>query len=229
MIMNAAGTLNFDLLKFDYDAIVTKSVTVKKREGNPTPRSRRLENGFINNVGIRNPGLEDFSLDDWDIGLPIVVSVWGYQAWEYEKVCSALKDDKRVIAFELNLSCPNVLTHVDVIGVLKWCRSAVDQDIFVKFSVLNSFHDLVNAKNYGADALTLINTIPALDIDDNGVIIEGGLSGTQIKPIALRSVYDAVRYVDIPVIGCGGISNEKDIEDFKRVGAEHVQIGTANF
>ncbi|MGI9049103.1 MAG: dihydroorotate dehydrogenase [Rubrobacteraceae bacterium] len=244
-LMPAAGTLSKEVLDPDaktYGAVLPKTVTPEPRAGNPPPRIAEAPSGMINTIGLQNPGIERFieDLDAFDVGLPVIVSVAADTAEDFALLCRRLSRDNRVTAVELNLSCPNVehagATFCAVPGsvseVVAACRKALpDKPLLAKLANENVLHNALASEEAGADALTLINTIPALSIDANErkVFLRGGLSGPAIKPIALRAVYDTTRVVRIPVIGCGGISSGTDVAEFMLAGATTVQVGAASF
>src|SRR3712207_3398299 len=154
-------------------------------------------------------------------------------------LCERLDADERISAIELNLSCPNVecggLTFcagpASVEEVVAECRRATGKPIFAKLTFDGVMENARAAKAAGADALTVMNTIPALTIDAarRETLVRGGLSGPAIKPVALRAVYDVSRTVGVPVIGSGGVTSGVDVAEFMLAGATAVQVGTANF
>ena len=235
-VMNASGTLskeNLDEVKDLYGALVTKTVTLEPRMGNPPPRVAEVPGGMINSIGLQNVGIEKFLAEEiyeWDVGLPVIVSIWGGHQRDTVKMCKLLKNDERVSAIELNLSCPNADSFSAPFGTLMLCCARLEgKPLIIKLSVDNVLYNAPIVARY-ADALTLINTIPALTwIPDSSEPLLGGLSGPAIKPIALRAVYEVTMAVDVTVIGCGGISSNEDIEDFMEAGASAVQIGSGSF
>ena len=236
-VMNAAGTLSYENLedvKDVYGAVVTKTVTWEPREGNPSPALSTTEHGFLNWVGLKNPGFEVFAeevLPEWDVGLPIIVSVWGGDWLGAERMCEHLDKDERVVAVELNLSCPNAECPTWPVTAALVCREVLSKPLIVKLGWSPELSALATRlSEYGVSALTLINTIPALSWDSrSSEPFLGGLSGPAIKPIALRAVYEVSRRVGIPVIGCGGIASGEDVAEFVRAGAAAVQIGSGSF
>lgn len=246
-LIPAAGTLGKEGLDGAgevYGAMLPKTVTPRPRAGNPPPRLAEAPSGMINSIGLQNPGLDRF-LDDLDafhaVGLPLLVSVAGETVAEFASMCEALSRDERVSAIELNLSCPNV-EH----GGGTFCASpstvgevvaasvkalAGGRPLLVKLTNDGVVGNAVAAEEAGADAVTVINTIPALVVDaaQKRVFLRGGLSGPAIKPVALRAVYEVSRAVDIPVVGCGGITSGTDIAEFMLAGATAVQLGAGGF
>ena len=246
-LIPAAGTLGKEALDGAgdvYGAMLPKTVTPKPRAGNPPPRLAEAPSGMINSIGLQNPGLERF-LEDLDafhaVGLPLFVSVAGDTVSEFASMCEALAPDARVSAIELNLSCPNVehgggtfcASPSTVGAAVAASREAVAgaKPLFVKLTNDGVVGNAVAAEEAGADAVTVINTIPALVIDagERRVFLRGGLSGPAIKPVALRAVYEVSRAVDIPVVGCGGVTNGTDVAEFMLAGATAVQVGAGGF
>jgi dihydroorotate dehydrogenase (NAD+) catalytic subunit len=244
-LVPAAGTLSEEALgevRGVYGAVLPKTVTPRVRVGNLPPRLAEVSSGMVNTIGLQNPGLQRFleDLDHYDIGVPIFVSVAADTVEEFAAMCEKLAGDDRVAAVELNLSCPNVehnglafcagpSTVVDVVAA---CRDAMPgKPLFVKLTNEGVVESAVAAEEAGADAVTLINTIPALVVDprERRVFLRGGLSGPAIKPIALRAVYEASRAIRAPVIGCGGAASGTDVVEFMLAGAAAVQVGAASF
>lgn len=243
-LIPASGTMAKEALgevEGVYGAILPKTTTPKERAGNPPPRIAETPAGMVNSIGLQNPGVEKFleGLDDFDLGVPIFVSVAGDTVDEFAALCERLSGDSRISAVELNLSCPNVehggLTFcagpASVEEVIEACRAAIDKPLFAKLTNEGVVANSLAAEGAGADALTVINTIPALTIDPNtqSVLVRGGLSGPAIKPVALRAVHDVSRAVSIPVIASGGVAGGTDVAEFMLAGATVVQVGTASF
>jgi dihydroorotate dehydrogenase (NAD+) catalytic subunit len=244
-LVPAAGTLARETLgevAGVYGAVLPKTVTPDARLGNPPPRVAEVASGMVNSIGLQNPGLDRFleSLDDYDVGLPVFVSVAADSVGEFAAMCERLADEGRVAAVELNLSCPNV-EHGGrqfcagpwaVREVVAACRSALfEKPLFAKLTSEGVVANAVAAEEAGADALTLINTIPGLVVDPRGrrVYLSGGVSGPAIKPVALRSVYEVSRAVGVPVIGCGGVVSGTDVAEYMLAGATAVQVGSGSF
>jgi dihydroorotate dehydrogenase (NAD+) catalytic subunit len=244
-LIPAAGTLSKETMEEVsevYGAILPKTVTPKLRAGNAPPRVAESPSGMVNSIGLQNPGLEHFlkDLGDYDIGLPLFVSVAADTVGEFAATCERLGGDGRVAAVELNLSCPNVehgglqfcAGPGSVAEVVAACRAALpEKPLFVKLTSEGVVGNSLAAEEAGADALTLINTIPALVVDarEREIFLRGGLSGPAIKPVALRAVYEVSRVVDVPVIGVGGVVSGMDVAEFMLAGAAAVQIGAGSF
>jgi dihydroorotate dehydrogenase (NAD+) catalytic subunit len=244
-LIPASGTLAKEALgevEGMYGAILPKTTTPTARAGNPPPRVAETPAGMVNSIGLQNPGIERFleDLDSFDLGVPVFVSVAGDTVDEFGALCERLARDGRVVAIELNLSCPNVecggLTFcaapASVEEVVAACRAEVPaKPIFAKLTNEGVLENARAAEAAGADALTVMNTIPALTIDAHRreVLVRGGLSGPAIKPVALRAVYEVSRTVGVPVVGSGGVVSGVDVAEFMLAGATAVQIGTASF
>ena len=246
-LIPAAGTLGKEALggaEDVYGAMLPKTVTPRRRAGNPPPRLAEAPSGMINSIGLQNPGLDRF-LKDLDafhaVGLPLFVSVAGDTAGEFAEMCGALAGDGRISAVELNLSCPNVehgggtfcassATVGEVVAASKEALAG-SKPLLVKLTNDGVVANAVAAEDAGADAVTVINTLPALVVDagERRVFLRGGLSGPAIKPVALRAVYEVSRAVDMPVVGCGGVTSGTDVAEFLLAGATAVQVGAGGF
>ena len=244
-LIPASGTLAKEALgevEGVYGAILPKTTTPEARAGNPPPRVAETPAGMVNSIGLQNPGVERFlqDLDDFDLGLPVFVSLAGETVEEFGVLCEKVGKDERVAAIELNLSCPNVecgglsfcASPASVQEVVAACRTSVlGKPILAKLTFEGVVENALAAEAAGADALTVMNTIPALTIDAHrrSVLVRGGLSGPAIKPVALRAVYEVSRVVGVPVVGSGGVASGVDVVEFMLAGATAVQIGTASF
>ncbi|MEM1607586.1 MAG: dihydroorotate dehydrogenase [Candidatus Bathyarchaeia archaeon] len=225
-------------------AVVTKSVGLKPREGYPNPTVIQVECGFLNAVGLPNPGIRKF-VDEIrglrDLKVPLIVSVFGFSPKEYAEA-ARLAVEAGASAVELNLSCPHVKGTGAEIGqdpqtvklIVKAVKSRVNRPVFAKLTPnTSSISNLAEAAVLaGADAITAINTVRAMaiDIETFRPILAnkfGGLSGAAIKPIAVRCVYEIYEAVNVPIIGCGGIRDWRDAVEFMLAGACAVQIGSA--
>jgi dihydroorotate dehydrogenase (NAD+) catalytic subunit len=229
-------------------ALVTKGVSLKPMAGNPPPRIWETASGMINAIGLQNVGVEGFIRDKIPylakLKLPVIVNIIGDSFRDYESVAARLSDQPGIAALEVNISCPNVAKGGMVFGaqprtaakVVSQVRRACRLPLMVKLTPqVTDITVIAKAvEEAGADAVSLINTIPGMAIDvETGRSrlgrISGGLSGPAIKPVALRLVYQAVQAVSIPIIGLGGIRCAEDALEFLVAGAKAVQIGTANF
>jgi dihydroorotate dehydrogenase (NAD+) catalytic subunit len=243
-LIPASGTLAKEALgevEGVYGAMLPKTTTPAPRAGNPPPRVAETPAGMVNSIGLQNPGIEGFlrDLDAFDLGIPLFVSAAGDTVEEFGALCERLGADERVSAIELNLSCPNVecggltfcATPAAVDEVVATCRKATGKPIFAKLTFEGVVENALAAEAAGADALTVMNTIPALTVDAHrqSVLVRGGLSGPAIKPVALRAVYEVSRAVGVPIIGSGGVASGVDVAEFMLAGATAVQVGTASF
>ena len=247
--MLASGILGISLDVFrrlyniGIGAVVTKSLSSEPWEGYPNPTVVGVGNGgWINAVGLSNPGAANFAdiiRDNRDI--PIIVSLVGSEPEEFESMIKEFSECT-ITAYELNLSCPHVAKvglevgddHGLVKEIVETVKNASDAPVIAKVGLGTAHYlDTVGAAvDSGIDAITAINTVRsmAIDVQTQRPILSnrfGGLSGTPIKPIALRCVYEITSRYDIPVIGCGGVSSWKDAVEFFLAGASAVQIGSA--
>ncbi len=224
-------------------AVVTKAITIEPRPGNEGARIFETCCGMINRIGLENMGITEFiSSRTAKNGAAVqIVNIAGSTLDEYvqlAKIC-----DGKVGAIELNLSCPNVAHGCLEFGtdekalyeVVSAARAEFSGHITAKLTpnVTSIEKIAVAAQKAGANAVSAINTVKGLGIkinpDFTKEIVRGGLSGRAIKPVALGAVERIAQSVDIPVIGMGGIYTLDDVLEFFAVGADAVQIGTANF
>jgi dihydroorotate dehydrogenase (NAD+) catalytic subunit len=244
-LIPASGTLAKEALgeiEGVYGAMLPKTTTPAPRAGNPPLRISETPAGMVNSIGLQNPGVDRFleDLDAFDLGIPIFISLAGDTVEDFGALCEKVGADERVAAIELNLSCPNVecggLTFcavpASVEEVVAVCRAAAPgKPLLAKLTFEGVVENARAAEAAGADALTVMNTIPALTVDAwrREVLVRGGLSGPAIKPVALRAVYDVSGAVGIPVVGSGGMTSGLDVAEFMLAGATAVQVGTASF
>lgn len=249
-LLPAAGTLAAEALAeresaATYGALLPKTVTLEPRDGNPPPRVAETACGMVNSIGLQNPGIEAFlrELSDFEVGLPVFVSVAGDAPRDFAALCERLASEDLVSAVELNLSCPNVehggmggatfcASPGSVEAVVSACRRSMsDKPIIAKLAGEGAVSNALAAEAAGADAVTVSNTVQALTVDARrrSIAVRGGLSGPAIKPISLRAVYEVSAAVDLPVIGCGGIASGEDVAEFMLAGASAVQVGSAAF
>lgn len=223
-------------------AIVTKSISVKPMKGYPNPTVIPLGGGsYLNAVGLSNPGVDAFSreLSNNKI-IPIFISLVGSSEKEFSKMVKAF-DALNILGYEINLSCPHVSKMGMEVGddpeavnkIVKTVRMNTNKPISVKVGVGSI--DVVElarvAVDAGADIITAINTLRAMSIDIETMmpILSnriGGLSGNAIKPIGIRCVYEISKKLEVPVIGCGGVSSWRDVVEYMIAGASAVQIGS---
>ncbi len=224
-------------------AVVTKSLSKEPWEGYPNPTIFSVKgDGWLNAVGLSNPGAPNFAkMIEPNKDVPIIVSLVGSLEDDFEFMIKQFKNTK-VLAYELNLSCPHVAKVGLEVGddpelvkkIVKSVKSSTDVPVIAKVGLGTTYYlDTVDAAcKAGIDAITAINTLRAMaiDVDTKRPILSnkiGGLSGTPIKPIAVRCVYEISSQHKIPIIGCGGISSWDDAIEFILAGASAVQIGSA--
>jgi len=224
--------------------VVCKSFNRNGREGYRNPSFIEVPGGFLNALGIPNPGMEEMREEVRTVskaGVPIIASVFGFDAEEFA-AAAAMGEKSGAIAIELNVSCPHVKEVGVEIGqrpkvvaeVTQAVKNRVQVPVFVKLSpnVTDVTEVAKAAQNAGADGITAINTAlgMAVDVDSGYPIlggILGGLSGAALHPIAVRAVYQIRRAVDIPIIGVGGIHDWRSAMEMVMAGASAVQIGSA--
>ncbi|HSR19161.1 MAG TPA: dihydroorotate dehydrogenase [Ignavibacteriaceae bacterium] len=253
-ILLASGTVGYgneisqytDLNKIG--GIVTKSLSLKPRKGNPPQRIVETPAGMLNAIGLQNVGVEEFLkekipfLKKFDTR--IICNIAASTIDEYVECTKILTSEEIIYAFEINVSCPNVKegglqfgNDVKAVGKITGkVKAATKKPVIIKLSpnvsYISEFARVV--KDEGGDAVSAINTLVGTSFNiftkkpklNN---INGGLSGPAIKPVALAKVLEIHRNVDIPVIGVGGIMDWKDVIEFMIAGASAVQLGTINF
>lgn len=246
--MLASGILGISLdvfarlYKEGAGALVTKSLSKEPWEGYPNPTVIGVKSGYLNAVGLSNPGAPYFAkmiLPNKTI--PIIVSLVGSVPEDFVFMIKEFENAK-ILAYELNLSCPHVKKVGLEVGddpdlvtkIVKQVKNASKVPVIAKVGLGSSdYLETVRAScEAGVDAITAINTIRAMaiDVETTRPVLSnkiGGLSGTPIKPIAVRCVYEIASKFDIPIIGCGGISGWEDAVEFMLAGASAVQIGSA--
>ena len=253
-VIAASGTFGYaeeykDLVDINkIGAIITKSITLKPRKGNPPPRVIETPQGMLNAIGLQNEGVENFIAEKLLVLKKLktakIVSIAGEAIEEFGLLAQRLDKIEDIDAIEVNISCPNIKYGERLFSqepqatydVTKKVREATGKVIIVKLSpnVTDIAEIAKAAENAGADAISAVNTFTAMAVDIKTkkpllANITGGLSGPAIKPIALRMVREIVKKVNIPVIGMGGIMNADDAIEFLLCGAKAVEIGTANF
>ncbi len=253
-VMTASGTFGygteddhvFDIQKLG--AIVCKGTTLEPRDGNPQPRLAETACGLLNSIGLQNIGVEAVVKEKaplwagWQV--PVIVNIAGETIEEYAQLAGELDGVAGISGIEVNISCPNIKaggaefgTNPDsAAAVTTAVKAATSLPVLVKLTPNTSDIAGVAAAvaEAGADAISLINTLKGIAIDIGkrrpllGNIV-GGLSGPAIKPVALYMVYEAARAVEVPVVGCGGITTAGDAIEFIMAGASAIQVGTAGF
>ena len=253
-VMTASGTLSNGLEAtriFDVNrlgAIVSKATTLRPRDGNPQPRTAETPSGMLNTIGLQNVGVEALVRDvapvwtTWRV--PVIVNIAGESVDEFAALASRLDGVPGVSGIEVNVSCPNVAVGGMLFGQDPKQAAAVTSAVVrattlpVIVKLTPNVTDIVAVARAvveaGADAICVINTLQAMAIDIRArrpvlSTVFGGLSGPAIKPVALRAVYQVAGAVDVPIIGCGGVSSGEDAIEFIMAGATAVQVGTATF
>jgi dihydroorotate dehydrogenase (NAD+) catalytic subunit len=228
--------------------IVTKSLSLKPRKGNPPQRIVETPSGMLNAIGLANVGVEAFIKDKipflkkYDV--PLICNIAASTIEEYVECTKILTAEETIKAFEINVSCPNVREGglsfgndlKSVAAITEKVRAATNKPLIMKLSPNVSYiADFARAaKENGADAVSAINTLVGASFNiftrkPKIQNITGGLSGPAIKPVAIAKVLEISRQVDIPIIGIGGIMDWKDVVEFIIAGSTAVQIGTLNF
>jgi dihydroorotate dehydrogenase (NAD+) catalytic subunit len=260
-VMAASGTFGTGEEYSDFvdvnkiGAIVTKTITLEPRTGNPPPRLVETPAGMLNSIGLENRGLEYFVKEKIPylkkLKTCVIVSISGESINEFITLSKRLSDCG-IEGLEVNISCPNVkglrvkgqgsrerLIAQDSIATYKLVRAvrkATKLTLITKLSpnVTDITEVAKAAEEAGSDAVSLVNTFLGMAVDIETKMpklgtITGGLSGPAIKPVALRMVWETFNKSNIPIIGIGGIMDYKDALEFIICGASAVQIGTANF
>ncbi len=253
-VMTASGTFGygteyshlFDIQKLG--AIVCKGTTLEPRDGNPQPRLAETAGGLLNSIGLENIGVNALIKEkapiwaSWHV--PVIVNIAGETVGDYTRLAGQLDGVAGISGLEVNISCPNIKAGGAEFGanpdsaaeVTAAVRKATSLPMLVKLTPNTSDIARVAAAvaEAGADAISLINTLKGMVIDITKRRpllgnITGGLSGPAIKPVALYMVYEVAGAVDLPIIGCGGITTASDALEFIMAGASAIQVGTASF
>jgi dihydroorotate dehydrogenase (NAD+) catalytic subunit len=257
-IINASGC--FDVLAayecfgerdvrsgFPFSAYVSKTVTLEPREGNPPPRLwETAAQGLINSIGLPNPGIDRYIAGHIGayakLGVPLITNIMGSTAAEFAELIERLEGHHEVAAIELNVSCPNVATGLDIGAdpqgvrlLLEDLRPLTQKPLIVKLTPNTA--DVAGcasaAQEGGADAVSLINTLRAMALGPDGTPWlggrSGGLSGPAIRSVALAAVASVAERVSIPIVGMGGVASGRDAQALISVGATLVAVGTESF
>ncbi|MEE1866989.1 dihydroorotate dehydrogenase [Pseudomonas auratipiscis] len=251
-VMPASGTFAEELTHLlDFNqlgALVTKTITSEKRTGNPMPRVCELADGMMNAIGIPSKGADLFidKVVPFYRGFdsPLIVSISAPTAQGFADLAARLSDVPGVAGIEANISCPNLEAHGQSFGmqaestrsVVALMRQVTSLPLWVKLTP-NAGEVVpvaLAAQDAGADAVVVGNTLLGLSIDiERGRArlgnFMGGISGAAIRPLMVRLTYQCAKALEIPVIGCGGISTADDALEFIYAGASAVQVGTATF
>ena len=252
-VLTASGTFGFGIEFARYGdlsslgAVVTKSITLESRPGNPPPRIWETPSGMLNAIGLENPGFDYFARRALPLlretGAVIVVNIAGSGREEYHDLTGKVSALDGVAAIEVNAGCPNVKEGGLTFGrspemlhdLVASCREETDLPLLVK--ITPNVADIVStaraAVEAGADAVCAINTLLGMSVDVQKRVprlanVTGGLSGPAVRPVAVRCCYEIAR-AGLPVIGIGGIADADSALEFILAGASAVQVGTMNF
>jgi dihydroorotate dehydrogenase (NAD+) catalytic subunit len=235
------------LESFPFDAFVSKTITLEPRAGNPPPRLWETPSGLINSIGLPNKGLDGFLEHDFpflaELPVPLIVSVMGFDHEQLSRLVSAVAEREQTEAIELNFSCPNVETGLimgadpgEIAAAMEVLRPLTDKPLIAKLTP--TAHDQAAvaraAEDAGADALSLINTLPGMALDPKSGrpwlgAGRGGQSGPAVRAVAMNQVVEVARAVALPIVGMGGIASGGQAADFLRAGATCVAVGTESF
>ncbi len=227
--------------------VVTRSLTLAPTKGSPTPRVTETPSGLVSSIGLQNPGVEDFVLEDLPrlakSGLPVIASIAGKSLEEYVRMASFLQDRAGIVALEVYLSAPDeergggepfasrLDRVIEIVGAVSRISRA---PVFAKLPLLTDLVETAQAcVRAGAHGLTLIDALPAMAIDVERLRPKlaagvGWLSGPAIRPVAVAAVYRVARELpDVPIFGVGGVATAEDAIEFLLAGAWAVQVGTA--
>lgn len=250
----ASGTFGYgpeyaELVDLDrLGAMTVKGISAEPHVGNATPRTFETVSGMLNAIGLPGPGAAGFIkkyLPFYEnYRVPLIVNIWGKTVEDYSRVAEILNDQARISALEVNVSCPNVKeggalygTDVNLFrSVVDAVRAKTQKPLIIKLApnVADIKGFALAAQNCGADAVSIMNSYPAMAIDIETRKPQlanrtGGLSGPAIKPIAVKLVWEAAKVIQIPIIGMGGIYRPEDALEFIIAGATAVAVGTASF
>lgn len=253
-LATASGTFGYGfeyIGAVDYSklgAVTAKGIRLEPWPGNPMPRHCEVPGGLINAIGLQGTGVEHFleiTVPWYRMqvpSVPLIANIWGDSIESYARVAAKMAD--HVDALEMNVSCPNVKAGGHTFGqdpkvlaeVVAAVRKETKLPLLVKLAPnVPSIAPYVKAcEDSGADALSLINTIPAMAIDIESrrpvlANVSGGLSGRCVHPVAVKMVYEAYRVTKLPILAMGGVYNAKDAIELFLAGASAVAVGTSLF
>ena len=243
-LLNASGCLDAlatPELAATLDAFVTKTVTPVPRAGNDPIRITDVDSGMLNSIGLQNLGIEVFVTESLPrlaaLNIPIWVSVGGFSADDYARLCARLDAEPDVATIELNVSCPNVHAPAESAWeIVAAARGQTTKPLYAKLSpnVPDIAAVATAAVGAGADGLTLVNTVRGMALDPRSLTPtlatgSGGLSGPALRPIALSAVFACASTTDVPIVAVGGISQSAHVLEFVAAGASDVALGTVLF
>jgi dihydroorotate dehydrogenase (NAD+) catalytic subunit len=253
-VMTASGTAGHGTELGEYldlsvlGAVVVKSLSAEPWAGNPAPRLHETAAGMLNSVGLQNPGVEAWLEHDLPAlearGARVVASIWGFSVEAYAKAAAMLAEaSHRLVAVEVNLSCPNVEARRDMFAhspaataeVLEATAACRPRWAKLSPNVTDLTEIAGAALGAGAEAVTLVNTLMGMAIDTEARRPRlgaggGGLSGAAIRPVAVRAVYDCRQaFPEAPIVGVGGVRTGEDAVELLMAGADAIQVGTATF
>ncbi|NQT93503.1 MAG: dihydroorotate dehydrogenase [Lentisphaerae bacterium] len=253
-VMVASGTFGYgpeyaDVVDLNrLGALVVKGISLEPWEGNATPRMVEVPGGLVNAIGLQNPGVAGF-VDEYlpflrNFDVPVIVNIWGRTVEEYAGVARALDAVEGVAGIEVNISCPNIkeggisfgTDPASAAGVVAAVRESTALPLIPKLPPnVPDIGVIARAvEEAGADAVSLINTIPAMviDVETRRPVLAntvGGLSGPAIHAVAVKQVWETAGAVGIPVVGMGGVTGPAEALEFIIAGATAVAVGTASF
>ena len=248
-----AGALDYSSL----GAVTAKGIRLDPWPGNAMPRHAEVPGGLVNAIGLQGTGIEhflDITVPHYMAQIPdappMIVNIWGGSVDEYAEVARRLNEAAAtaecaaIRAIECNVSCPNVKEGGHTFGqdpavlnrLVSAVRAKTTLPLIVKLAPnVPDVRPYVKAcEDGGADALSMINTIPAMVIDIEKRVpvlanVTGGLSGRGIHPAAVKLVHDAHKATKLPILAMGGVYEPKDAIEFFLAGATAVAVGTATF
>ncbi len=253
-MLSASGTFGHGLEMQNFappeklGGLVSKTVTLEPRHGNPHPRICETRTGLLNSIGLENGGIDAYLRDVLPTmaaaDTTVFTNIGGESREEFAELAARLEGEAACDALEVNLSCPNVQggrlpfsTSTKMAEeVIRGVREATTKPVFAKLSPnVSDIGELARAVEAGgADGITAVNTLLGMAVDWRSgrpglATVQGGYSGAGIKPVALRCAWSAAEAVSIPVIGCGGVSCADDALEYLVVGCRAVQVGTSSF
>jgi dihydroorotate dehydrogenase (NAD+) catalytic subunit len=280
-VINGSGTFDVHAARrsfgaaldeqFPFAAFVSKTITLEPRTGNPPPRLWESAQGLINSIGLPNRGLEEYMREEVPLlaGLrtqvsggesvpaPLITNVMGASADALARLVEACEERAEIAAIELNVSCPNVKSGLDIGAdpaeleeVVRATRGRTRKPLVVKLTpnCADVAACAAGAQAGGADAVSLINTLRAMALaparaeDRRSQIGQhiarrrawlgartGGLSGPAVRSVALAQVAAVAERLEIPVIGMGGVQTPAHARELLDAGATLVAVGTENF